>query len=432
MTILGSMYSSISGLNSNGTAMEIVGNNISNVNTPAFKFGRPEFSDLLSKALTQGYNVGRGTQIEAVGTIFTQGGFQSSQNVTDLALEGKGFFMVRDVENLGMYYSRAGNFQVDQFGYLVSTQGFRVQGFDVTEDGEATGTEQDIRIESSLLQPASTEEAIFHLNLSSNETIPPAFDVDDPVNTSNFSSSMTVYDSLGNGHQVTSYFRLNSVAPTGNEWEYHVLVDESDWANPVPGTPYYEAATGTLTFDSEGRLLTETATASAFDFSGGAAQGQSIVFDFGTSITTDGGTGLDGTTQFGETSATLFQSQDGFGPSYLESLDFDSDGRVIGKYANGESRFFGRVAVVNFSNTNGLSQLGGNLYGETTQSGNPIIGVGNEAGNGRVFSNTIELSNVDLAEQFVLMITTQRGFQANSRAITTADEMLSETVNMIR
>jgi flagellar hook protein FlgE len=426
------MYSGISGLSANSTALTVIGNNIANINTPAFKVTRPEFSDILSKTMNLGQSVGRGTQIESVSTMHVQGGFTNTANVTDMALEGKGFFIARDVQAMGIRYTRAGNFHIDDEGYMVTPAGYRVQGFDIDSHGKYTGTEHDIQVNTALLNPAQTTTANYHINLSSNEEVVPAFDVNDIENTSNFSSSITVYDSLGNGHQVTMYFSLVSQDPTtGSVWDYNVVVSGDDWEGGTTGD-LYVGATGQLTFDNQGRLDEELPGSSSFNFSGGPEQAQNINFDFGTSITTDGGTGLDGTTQYGESNATLFQSQDGYGPSYLEALDVDQDGRLFGKYGNGEIRYFAQIAIANFSNPSGLDQVGGNMFAKTITSGEPVVSVANVAGNGRIFGNTLEQSNVDLAEQFVSMIITQRGFQANARSIQTSDQMMNELVNVVR
>jgi len=413
--------------------MTVIGNNISNINTPAFKGSRSDFSDILSSRVNSGLSVGRGTQVQNVTTFQNQGGFSSTGSVTDLAIQGNGFFMMSEPGGQGLtYYTRAGNFNLDEEGYLVNPGGYRVQGFDLNNAGEYSGTTNDIKINSTLLPPERTTEVTFHMNLSSNEEQVGPFDETDAENTSNFSSSISVYDSLGNSHQVTAYFTMTSQDPTlGSEWEWNVVVDGSDWNGGTQGT-LYRAAGGTMTFDNEGRLDEETTTSSSFDFTGGAALGQAITFDFGTSMTTDGGTGLDGTTQFGEENSTLFQNQDGYGPAYLEALDIDSEGRIFGKYGNGEKKYFAQVAIANFANPNGLGQSGGNMFMSTVESGDANISVANTSGNGQVFSNALEQSNVDLAEAFVDMIITQRGFQANSRSITTADEMMSEIVNIVR
>jgi len=429
MSIVGSMFSGISGLNANAVAMEIIGNNLANVNTPAFKYSRPDFSDVLSKVLAQGYSVGRGTQVGSTKMVFSQGGFQTTDNVTDIALSGSGFFQTYDTVNQGVYYTRTGNFSIDAQGYMISPLGYRLQGFPVDAAGDYEGVPGDVLIPQSALEPQPTTEMTIHANLASDATYVGPFDVNDPTNTSNFTTAITVYDSLGVPHQVTAYFTVqNAPGPGGgNSWDINVVVDANDATSGVDTI----AITGTLDFTTDGELYDVNYSAPDFDFVGAVTQNQVINLEFGTSII-DGGTGLDGTTQFGDQSSLVFQNQDGYAPSFLEAIDIDSDGVVIGKYANGETRQFARIAVVNFTNPDGLTQLGGNLFSTSETSGEPIVAVANVSGNGSIFSSTLELSNVDIAGQFVSMITTQRGFQAASRAITTSDEMMAEAVNMTR
>lgn len=430
MSVIGAMFSGISGLNSNAQAMEIIGNNLANINTPAFKYSRADFADVLSKLMSQGFSVGRGSSVIDTTMVFAQGGFQTTDNVTDLALSGKGFFMVYDAINQGSYYTRAGNFSINREGYMVSSQGFRLQGYQVDDTGEPAGLPGDILIPQVPLDPQASSEVKIHTNLDSTASYVGPFDVTDPVNTSNFATAITVYDSLGNPHQITTYFTIqNAPGPGGgNIWDYNVVVDGDD----ATGGVAYVAAGGTLEFNTDGELQAQAITTpSNFDFIGATTQDQAIDFVFGTPIA-DGGTGVDGSTQFGDQSAVLFQGQDGFSPAYLESLDIDPDGIVFGRFSNGETRNFARVSIVNFSNIAGLNQLGANLFSTSTESGDPVVSVANVSGNGSVFSNTLELSNVDVASQFVTMITTQRGFQANSRSITTSDEMMAELINMTR
>jgi flagellar hook protein FlgE len=362
--------------------------------------------------------------------VLSQGGFQATENVTDLALSGKGFFMVYDELTRSTMYTRAGDFHLDQNGYIVNTTGMKLHGFSLNSNGEAAGVPHDIRLTQSPLEPKISTAVSLYANLDSQAPIVGPFDVTDPVNTSNFTASITVYDSLGNGHQVTVYFTkdANPGPGGGNLWNYNVVVDAADSATGVA----YVAAAGTLEFNTSGALLEHIPGGGAgFNFSGNPAQGQVIDFEFGTAIA-DGGTGVDGTTQFGEGSALVFASQDGFGTSYIDSLNIDQDGKVTALYANGETRDIAQIAIVNFSNSLALDHRGGNMFGSTNQSGEPIISVANVSGNGSIFSNTLELSNVDIAQQFVQLITTQRGFQANSRSITAADQMITETINMTR
>jgi len=430
MSIIGAMYSGVSGLDANSTMMEIIGNNLANINTPGFKFSRADFADILSKTESGGtVSVGRGVEIVSSSMLFAQGGFQSTENVTDLALSGKGFFMVNDPATTANYYTRAGDFEIDENGYLATASGLRVQGYQLTDLGNAAGVPRDILIPSTPLQPQITENVSLYANVSSQAEIVGPFDVNDATNTSNFTSSITVYDSLGGAHQVTVYFTREATATGANSvWTYNVVVDADDATSGVDEVGH----SGELEFDSTGALVEVRPDATnAFNFVGGPTQNQIIEFDFGTSINA-GGSGVDGTTSFGEDSALVYASQDGYGTSFIDSISIDSDGKVTLQYANGESRDLAQLAIANFSNTGALDSVGSNLFAATTASGEPIVSTANVSGNGSIASNTLELSNVDIAAQFVSMITTQRAYQANSRTITTSDTMISELLNLTR
>jgi len=431
------MFSGISGLNSNGIAMEVIGNNIANINTPGFKGSRPDFSDILTKTVSGGYTLGRGSQVDAVTQVFTQGGFQSTDSVSDLALEGNGFFILKDPSTQSTGYTRAGNFHFDADGFLVNSSKMRVQGFDLDQDGQRLGTLKDLEVKNVPIPPQATGDGVtpgtgvvINANLSSQAALAPggpAFDVNDPTNTSNFVTSITIYDSLGSGHQINAYFRKTAEAAGGNTWEWYAVVGASDHVSGIDTI----AAQGSLQFNTDGALVSETLTASSFDFAGGATQAQVVGFDFGESIA-DGGTGFSGTTQFAEDSSLAFQSQDGYSPSHIQTLTVNQEGIIVARYANGETLLFAQVGLARFQAQASLTQLGNALFQETIGSGPPIVGVAAEGGNGRIFSNTLEMSNVDMAQQFVKMITVQRGFQANSRTITTTDEMMAELLSLKR
>ena len=257
-----------------------------------------------------------------------------------------------------------------------------------------------------------------------------AFDLNSAGDTSNFSSPVTVYDSLGNDHVVTLYFRKDSLGAAGNTWEWFGVVDASEstsGANEIQ-------AQGSVTFNTSGALYSESAVtypAGGFNFTGGALQSQMIGFDFGTSIT-QGGTGTDGTTQYGTTSGVSRLTQDGYSSGTLQRISIDQDGVLKGIFSNGNDLTLGQVLLADFSSPTALASSGMNLYKETYDSGQPLIGSPGSAGRGLVKSSTLELSNVDIAREFVNMITAQRGFQANSKIITTTDELLAELVNLKR
>lgn len=256
-----------------------------------------------------------------------------------------------------------------------------------------------------------------------------------PDDSANYSTSLVTYDSLGNQHTVTFYFRKASVSDTSNTstWEWFAYVPAGDTASGVAEAQ----ARGTLTFNENGILTGQSPTTwltqqadgtegEGFNFSGGAAQQQPVAIDFGLTS----GTNL--STQYAASSSTIFQTQDGYASGFLQTIATDADGVVSGTYSNGQVLYLARVALANFTNVTGLSREGGNLFSETRQSGQPVTGTPGSGGLGSISPNSLEQSNVDLSTEFVNMIIQQRGFQANSRIITTTDDMLSELINLKR
>ncbi len=435
MAILTSLFTSVSGLNAFGTGLSVISNNIANMNTVGFKGSDVSFADIIGANLNgagSGSEIGRGVFVSGVHSEFSQGSFETTGNGLDLAIDGDGFFLMRNTAG-GQAFTRAGSFNIDKDGLVVNPEGLLLQGYQADSTGAITGQIGDISLAGTIFPPLATSNVNAVANLDSRSTIPLAFNVNTAPATSNFSTSITAFDSLGNGHLITVYFRKSAEAPTGNTWEYFVVVDAKDSASGLNEVQ----ANGVLTFTTDGALDTESAItypllSGGFDFRGGATQGQVIGFDFGTSITTDAGTGLDGVTQFGDTSAVLNQIQNGYSSGSLQSVSVGKDGTIAGLFTNGKSRTLGQLSLARFNNPRGLTHLGNNLFAITADSGQPIIGVPNAAGMGSVLANSLELSNVDLALQFVKMIEYQRGFQANSRIITTSDEILQELVNLRR
>ncbi len=435
MAILTSLFSGISGLNAFGQGLSVVSNNIANLNTVGFKDSTVSFADIISENIGTGNGgqVGRGVFVDSIQTEFSQGSFETSGNMLDLALEGEGFFVVQNPAG-AEFYTRAGRFSLDQNGFVQNPEGLRLQGNLFSSAGVATGQVGDVNLAATNIPAVATTTVNFVANLDSRVTTPAAFSVASPATTSNFSSSITLFDSLGSGHQVSVYFRKTS---TAGVWEYNAVVDAADAAPIAPATTGVDTimASGTLTFGTDGTLQAESAVTyplGGFDFAGGATQNQTIAFNFGTNVTTESGTGLDGVTQFGSSSAVLNQTQNGSSSGDLQNISIDMDGVVTGIFTNGRSRTMAQIQVARFNNEQGLSKAGNNLFITSAESGDAISGNANSSGRGRVLSNSLELSNVDLAEQFVKMIEFQRGFQANSRVITTTDEILQELVNLRR
>lgn len=433
MAVLTSLFSGVSGLNAFGAGLSVISNNVANLNTPGFKGGDVLFADVINQSLqgSEDLQVGRGVSLNDVRTDFTQGVFEETGNGLDLAIEGDGFLILKDAEGTQIF-TRTGSLNLDKNGVMVTPAGLKLQGFQADASGALTGQFGEINLASSAITPLATSKSTIVANLNSADKIPAgAFDVNNATATSNFSTSFSVNDSLGSEHLITTYFRKSAETTTGNTWEYFVVVGSKDAQSGADTI----MAQGTLGFDTGGRLMTESATTyptGGFDFAGGATQNQVIAFDFGESVTTDGGLGLDGVTQFGAASALLNQTQNGHAAGALRNVEINQDGIVTGIFTNGKSRVLAQVVLARFNNKEGLTKLGGNNYLLSSTSGPPNLGIPNAGGAGKVLSNVLELSNVDLAQQFAKMIEYQRGFQANSRVISMSDELLQELVNLKR
>ncbi len=430
MSILRTLYTGASGLRAHGEAMGAVGDNIANVDTVGFKKQQAVFEDILGRAPGGGGNQpGAGVRLADVRQVWSQGALVTTESPTDLAISGNGFFTVKgNVSGVtGNFYSRAGMFNINENGYLVNPDGLRVQGFGLDENGNLKGSPGDLLLAGQTVPATDTSSVDLSINLDSDAPIQ-TFDATDPSGTSSFSTTATVYDSLGQGHDVTLYFAKNA----SNSWDWHAMVDggEVTDAGTAEGVPF-EAASGTLGFTTDGALDTETTTASSWNF-GNATAAQTIDFNFGTSITTDSGTGLDGTTQFATASATSALYQDGFSAGTVTAVRVDQDGTITGIFTNGQQRALGQLAIATFSSLDGLERSGQGLWSETAASGAALIGAAQSGSRGSVVSNAVEQANVDLGEEFVNMIAYQRGFQSTSRVITTQDELYGELVNLKR
>lgn len=430
MSILRSMNSAASGLRAHADALGVVGDNIANVNTVGFKRSRAVFQDMLGRSVAGGSAIpqaGAGSRLGHITAMWTQGALMTTESPLDLALNGQGLFMVEgNVAGVdGRYYTRAGQFGLDAEGYLVNVDGLRLQGYPADPTGAVSGLLGDLRVQGGTLPANPTSEITVGANLDAGAEIPPPFDPTDPTGTSNFSTTTTVYDSLGNPREVTLYFRRNGA----NDWEWFALADGADVAGGTPGTPSV-GASGTLTFTTDGALDAVTGTSSTWDFEG-ATPGQTVDFDFGDAIGA-GGTGLGGITQFASPSTVNSLAQDGYGAGSVAGVAIGADGTITGVFSNGQRRVLGRVAVAHFQSYDGLERAGQGLWVETPESGEPLVGAAGTGGRGGIVSGALEGSNVDLAREFVDLIGYQRGFSANSRIITTADEMYSELVNLRR
>jgi flagellar hook protein FlgE len=426
VSIWNNLYIGISGLNAQGEAISIVGDNIANVSTVGFKASRAGFSDVIG-GLSGSTRMGAGVRMENSQLLFEQGVLQQTDGMLDLAINGRGFFVVNGNHDglTGTYYTRDGRFGMDQSGYVVNQEGLRLQGYLVDAAGEQGVQVGDLQLGALQSQPLPTANVSIALNLDSSETAPVAWDPADPVSTSNFATSNTVYDSLGNAHRVDMYFRTNG----DGTWEWHAMVDGGELTGGQAGVPT-EIASGALSFTTSGQLDTETLNNSSADFLG-ATPGQAIAFDFGDALA-DGGTGLAGTTQFAGPSSVNSTTQDGFGFGSLVDFVVSENGTIEGLFSNGQRRAVARVALANFAGEDGLQRAGGQLFRETSASGQPLVDAAATGGRGSLSGGALESSNVDLTNELVTLIAYQRAFQANVKTVQTADEMLSEIANLKR
>ena len=439
MPISQSLYTGVTGLSVNADGMSVIANNIANANAKGFKKDRAEFEDMLSMDLSTGSGaaqVGRGSRLRDVRTIHSQGGLAVTDNLTDMAIQGMGFFVLSNPntevqENSGKFYSRTGSFVFDKDGYLADTDGSRVQGYMVNGDNAMSTRLNDIRIETNSIPPQATQTVQFDLNLDARSKISEGeFDLNKPELTSNFNNTTTIFDSYGQAHQMTTYFRRMEDTD-GISWQWHATVDGKE-VTDADGTEMKEIGTGTIRFNDKGSLIEEETEFSEVNFLGGAAVGQVIDFDFGKNMGEEGGNGVGATTAIAAKSITNFHTQDGFEAGNIKSLKIELDGKIKGIYTNGLVRDIGAVALATFENQDGLMKSGRNQFFSTIDSGPPKIGAAQSGTRGSIFASSLEESNVDLASEFVNMIMTQRGFQANSRSITTTDSMYEEVLNLKR
>lgn len=420
--MLSSFFSGISGLMSNSYGINVVGNNIANVNTIGYKGARATFQDVLYQSVfgTAGTSqIGRGTALSSVDTIFAQGSFESTSEPTDLAIGGKGFFVVRQLNGDNpetdqtrlLYYTRAGQFRFDKQGYLVNPAGYLVQGWALDGNGNIVGDYGDIQVSQEPSQPRATTYIAMALNLQADAAVrTDTFDPADPSRTSDYSSSVTVYDVNGQSHVVSVYFRKVGEG----QWDWHAMDAE--------GTT--EVGTGTLNFTTTGLL--DMGSGTPVDITLPYLGGQTVRLGF------NGADGGNATTQYPMASATNFQTQDGYPPGVLLNVTVSPEGVISGHYSNGQILDLYKLTLANFNNPWGLTREGGNLFSETLESGVAYTGGPGQNGLGKINPNSLEQSNVDLATEFVKMIVSQRGFQANSRVITTTDEILAELMNIKR
>jgi flagellar hook protein FlgE len=361
---------------------------------------------------------GMGPKLGSLDVNFTQGSMSSTGVATDVAITGRGFFVLGNPTTATEYYTRAGHFTLDNQGYYINSQGDRVRGYLF----DSTGTNLiesvvDIQInQRSMVAPRETTDIDLALNLNAGAgTITAAFAADDP-NTYNFSTSLVVYDSLGQSHSVQVFF--TKTAP--QQWDWHAMIDASDVLNPPTPDPQVYGE-GAITFDAlTGQFSSGTTTnfyGGAVTFANGLTPPASQI-DFANS------------TQYGAPSGIQSILQNGYGAGSIMGVSIDAEGVIFGNYTNGTTRRIAQLVLADFTNLYGLKREGSMLYLATSESGDPWYNAPGVGGVGTVSSSMLEESNVDLAADFIKMMILQRGFQANSKVITTTDEMLAQLISI--
>jgi flagellar hook protein FlgE len=405
-----SFQQGLSGLNAASKTLEVIGNNVSNANTVGFKQSRTEFSDVFANSLTGSgtSQIGIGTKISTVAQQFTQGNITATNNPLDIAINGGGFFRMSN--NGEITYTRNGQFQMDKFGYIVNSDGKRLTGYTADSSGVlSTGAPNEININTSDLLPAATAEVSGTVNLDSRNAALTAagFNPADPTTYHN-STAVTIYDSLGNAHNIQSFF----VKTNAGEWN----VFTSNDGTPTTTLP---TPTAVLTFSGTGINPTSVPATPTVAFTPTTgADPVSFTLDYTNS------------TQFGSNFSVNALSQDGYSSGRLAGFNTSADGTIVGRYTNGQSRVLGQVVLATFVNPNGLQALGGNAWADSADSGTPLIGAPNTGSLGVLQSSAIEDSNVDLTAELVNMITAQRVYQANAQTIKTQDQVLQTLVNL--
>lgn len=426
MGILSSMYTGVTGLTGQGEALSIYGDNIANANTNGYKVSRPEFSDVVAKSLKGimgGNQIGRGTKLSAVNPIFSQGSLLQTESVTDLAIQGDGFFVVEGTDGRG--FSRAGAFHFDKDGNLINADNYKVQGFQADENGKITSKMGKIAVERTVIDAKPSKEVNMFMNLDLRAAKETKFDPKSPEKTSHFATGVTVYDGAGTPRTVTCYFNKTD----DGKWEWRAMSKGEEVPGGKPGE-MVEQARGKLVFGDDGKLEEQTIDKNAFNFIGSTKKDQEIKFNFGKSKK-EGGDGL-AVTQFGTASEAYKTLQDGYTAGTIAGLSFNDDGILSAVYSNGESINVAQVALAKFENPEGLFKMGKNLFRESRNSGQPTTGAPQTGGRGQILAKTLESSTTDIANEFINLMTAQRNFQANSKVISTSDEMMNEILNLRR
>jgi flagellar hook protein FlgE len=415
-----SFSTALSALSANSTAVDVVGNNLANLNTPGYKASVVSFRDLVTQSVGSGLGetqVGFGTGRPFTVRQFSQGATQSSTGVLDAAIQGDGFFMLRDSQG-SVLYTRAGTFQTDATGTLKTLSGETVQGWTEDANGivDPNAPIGDIRVPVGTLKPpVVTKKFSVNANLNAAATV--------GSTDAKLSTPIEVIDSLGTSHVLTITFTKSAA----NSWDYSVTIPGADVGDPNPAV---QLASGTMTFDGAGKMLTPAPAAPAVDIAlNGLADGaadQTMKWHFYDEV------GAPRFTQFSQPCAVSANDQDGSAPASLTRVGIADGGLILAQYSNGQQRVVGRLAMASIRNPESLIAMGNNNFQASARTALPAVGLAETGGRGKILGGSIEASTVDIAKEFTNLIVYQRGYQANARVVTAADEISQETINLKR
>jgi len=419
-----SFSAALTGLDAAQIGVDTVGTNLANLDTTGYKAATVSFYDLVAQnlGLGNGSSVGLGTGQPQVTTEFTQGAIQTTGGALDGAIQGDGFFVVQDPSTGATEYTRAGNFQVDAAGNLMTATGQFVQGWSSTAGGtlNTSGTIGNITIPSGALQPpVATANMSMSLNLNAAATV--------GGTDGTFTTPISVYDSLGNSHVLT----LTFTETAANTWTYGVTIPGADVKAGTAGTPFaIPNATGTLTFDGNGNLTAPTAANNpiAIKITGltDGASDQTVNWSL---YNPDGTPNI---TQFATPTAVASETQDGQAAAQLTHISMSNGGEILAQFSNGQQLAVGQLALASIRNPNSLTSVGDNNFEVSANTAIPAVGVPNTGGRGNILAGSLESSTVDIAQEFTNLITFQRSYEASAKVITTTDTLTQDTINLIQ
>ncbi len=404
---MGAFNTALSGLQAANSNLQVLGNNISNASTVGFKSSNAQFSDAYAAALattapTQG-QVGIGTQVQTVAQQFTQGSIQTTSNPLDVAISGNGFFQFN--YNGSTVYGRNGQLQLSSGGVIVDGNGGELIGIQA-RNGALTGASGPLTVSQNALPPQATSGLSLGLNLdSSNTPISGALNINDP-STYNYSTSTTVYDSLGTPQLLTTYYQLSGSTSSGESWNVAYSATGTTGASGTTSGFIFSGASA-LQFSSTGQPLGNVSgTTVAFPWADGASNNTIAI-------------NCSGSTNYNSANAVITANSNGYGVGQLSGLSIDPGGNIFARYSNGQSQILGQITLTRFANNNGLQNLGNNYFAETYASGQPLSGSPGSTNLGVLQSGAVEQSNVNLSQSLVNLIVAQQAYQANAQTIKT-------------